>query len=77
MTRQLKNLNKSAFIEALNHVFWDDLLATDDPTIMVQLWTEVFVAIMDRHAPVLKHKGKNTYSPRVTSDLIRKRRFEN
>ena len=73
VTRQLKNFNKNAFIEALNRVYWDDLLDVDDPTTMVQLWTSVFVGILDKHAPVLKRKGKNTYSPWVTSELIRKR----
>ena len=52
---------------------WDDLLDIDDLTIMVQLWTKVFMGILDRHAPVLKHKGKNTYSPWATSELLRKR----
>ena len=33
---------------------------------------KVFVGILDRHALVLKCKGKNTYSPWVTSELIRK-----
>ena len=61
VTRQLKNFNNNAFIEALNRVYWDDLLDVDDPTIMVQLWTTVFVGILDKHAPVLKRKGKNTY----------------
>ena len=53
-------------------MYWDDLLDIDDWTIMVQLWTKVFVGILDRHAPVLKCKGKSTYSPWVTSELIRK-----
>ena len=57
VTRQLKNFNKNAFIEALNRVYWDDLLDVDDPTTMVQLWTRVFVGILDRHAPVLQRKG--------------------
>ena len=43
VTRQLKNFSKNAFIEALQHVYWDDLLDIDDPTMMVQLWTKVFV----------------------------------
>ena len=73
VTRQLKHFNKNAFIEALNHVYWDDLLDVDDLTIMVQLWTRVFMGILDRHASVLKCKGKNTYSPWVTSELVRKR----
>ena len=70
----IEKFNKNAFIEALNRVYWDDLMDIDDPTIVVQLWTKVFVGILDRHAPVLKRKGKNTYSPWVTSELIRKRR---
>ena len=72
VTRQLKHFNKNAFIEALNHVYWDDLLDVDDLTIMVQLWTRVFMGILDRHASVLKCKGKNTYSPWVTFELVRK-----
>ena len=51
VTRQLKNFNKNAFIEALNRVYWDDLLDVDDPPIMVQLLTRVFVGILDRHVP--------------------------
>ena len=74
MTRQLRNFIKNAFIEALNRVYWDGLFDVDDPTIMVRLWTRVFGGILDRHAPVLKRKGENTYSPWVTSELIRKRR---
>ena len=34
----------------------------------------MFVGILDRHAPILKRKGKNTYSPGVTPELIIKRR---
>ena len=43
---------------------------------MVQLWTKVFVGVLDRHAPVLNRKGRNTYSVSswVTSELLRKRR---
>ena len=57
-----------------SRVYWDELLDINDPIIIVQLWTKVFVRILDRHAPFLKRKGKNTYSPWVTSELIRKRR---
>ena len=47
---------------------------TDDPTVLVQLWTEVFVGTLDKHAPLMKRKGQNIYSPWVTQDLIHKRR---
>ena len=57
VTRQLKNFNKNAFIEALNRVYWDDLPDVDDPTTMVQLKTRVFVGILDRHAPVLMYQS--------------------
>ena len=75
VTRQFKHFNKTAFLEDLRQVYWDDLLdTTDDPTVLVQLWTKVFVGTLDKHAPLMKRKGKNIYSPWVTQDLIHKRR---
>ena len=75
VTRQFKHFNKTAFLEDLTRVYWDDLLdTTDDPTVLVQLWTKVSVATLDKHAPLMKRKGKYIYSPWVTQDLIHKRR---
>ena len=34
----------------------------------------MFTGILDKHAPLRKRKGKNTYSPWVTTDLVKKRR---
>ena len=47
---------------------------TDDPTVLVQLWTKVFVGTLGKQAPLMKRKGKNIYSPWVTQDFIHKRR---
>ena len=36
------------------------------------MWTKVFVATIDKHAPLKKRKGKNVYAPWITSELIQK-----
>ena len=42
VTRQFKNFNKTAILENLKSVYWDDLLGVDeDPNILVQVWTKV------------------------------------
>ena len=74
-SRQLKNFNKEMFIQHLSRVYWDDLVDYDDPNAIVDMWTKMFTSIIDKHAPLRKRKGKNTYSPWVTPDLVRKRRL--
>ena len=54
---------------------WEDLVDYDNPDAIVYLWTKMFTGILDKHAPLLKRKGKNTYSPWVTTDLVKKRRL--
>ena len=63
------------FIQDLSRVYWDDLVDYDDPNAIVDMWTIMFTSIIDKHAPLRKRKGKNTYSPWVTPDLVRKRRL--
>ena len=74
-SRQLKNFNKEMFIQDLSRVYWDDLVDYDDPNAIVDMWTKMFTSIIDKHAPLRKRKGKNTYCPWVTPDLVRKRRL--
>ena len=39
------------------------------------MWTKVFVATIDKHAPLKNRKGKNVYAPWITSELIQKQRI--
>ena len=73
-SRQLKWFNKEKFLEDLGQVYWEDLVDYDNPDAIVYLWTKMFTGILDKHAPLRKRKGKNTYSPWVTTDLVKKRR---
>ena len=64
VTRQFKHFNKTAFLEDLRQVYWDDLLdTTDDPMVLVQLWTKVFGGTLGKHAPLMKCKGKTSTLP--------------
>ena len=63
------------FIQDLSRVYWDDLVDYDDPNAIVDMWTKMFTSIIDKHVPLRKRKCKNTYSPWVTPDLVRKRRL--
>ena len=66
VTRQFMNFNKAAFLKNLKSVYWDDLLGVDeDPSILVQLWTKVFVGTLDKHAPLLKRKRKTTWVTQI------------
>ena len=56
---RLKIFNKNAFIEALNRVYRDDLLDIDDPTIMVQLWKNVFVGKTLTHHELRKRRARD------------------
>ena len=55
-SRQMKNLDKEKFTADLSWFYWDDLVDFDDPNTVVQMWTEVFVATIDKHAHPLKKK---------------------
>ena len=72
-SRQLKNFNKEIFVQDLSRVYWDDLVDYDDPNAIVDMWTKMFTSIIDKHAPLRKCKGRNTYSPWITPDSVRKR----
>ena len=71
-SRQMKNFHKEKFTADLSQFYWDDLVDFDYPNIAVQMWTTVFVATIDKHAPLKKRKGKNVYAPWITSELIQK-----
>ena len=73
-SRQLKCFNKEKYLEDLGQMYWEDLVDYDNPDAIVYLWTKMFTGILDKHAPLRKRKGKNTYSPLVTTDLVKKRR---
>ena len=61
-SRQLKCFNKEKFLDDLGQVYWEDLVDYDNPDAIVYLWTKMFTGILDKHAPLRKRKGKNTYS---------------
>ena len=71
----MKNFHKEKFTADLSQFYWDDLVDFDDSNTAVQMWTKVFVATIDKHAPLKKRKGKNVYAPWITSELIQNQRI--
>ena len=71
-SRQMKNFDKEKFTADLSQFYWDDLVDFDDPNIVVQMCANIFVATIDKHAPIKKRKGKNVCAPWITSELIQK-----
>ena len=54
----MKNFHEKKFTANLSRFYWDDLVDFDDPSIAVQMWTKVFVATIDKPAPLKKEKIK-------------------
>ena len=52
-SRQMKKFYKEKFTADLSRFHWDD-----DHNIAVQMWRKVFVATIDKHAPLKKEKVK-------------------
>ena len=72
----MKCFNKEKFLNDLGQVYLEDLVDYDNPDPIVCWWTKMFTGILDKRPPppLHKRKGKNIYSPWVTTDLVRKRR---
>ena len=67
-SRQLKILNQEAFISGLSEVDWEALVAnaknTDEA---VRKWTQLFALILEKHAPTLRRRVPDRYTPRLSA----------
>ena len=64
--------NKDKFLNDLKQKEWSKIALYSDPNEMCDLWKQLLMSSIDKHAPV-KHKriGKKK-SPWITSDLLQK-----
>ena len=52
-TRKMKNFNEEAFLADVSGISWEQMLtATDNIDILVNLWSNLFSAIIEKHAPM-------------------------
>ena len=68
--RNLKKMNKEAFIRDLNDAPWDAAFVFDDIYEIVDAWYDIFNTILDKHAPVITKRIKRNSQPKwFTEDL--------
>ena len=66
-TRKMKNFNEEAFLADVSGISWEQMLtATDDIDILVNLWSNLFSAIIEKHAEM---RVSETYCPWIDKDL--------
>ena len=73
----MKHFNQECFINDLEKVPWDSIQDVN-PNHQWEKWKELFVSVVDKHAPLKRSRIRNKRSPWLLSDiisLIRKRDF--
>lgn len=61
--RSVKNFDETAFVRDLIHVPWEILDTFDDVNDCVQIWNELFLEVVDRHAPLKQHRVRKNHQP--------------
>lgn len=67
--RNMKNYDANLFKHDLKNVNWDLLWISDDPNDMVYTWENLFLEVLDIHAPLRKRRVRNKPSPWLTPEI--------
>ena len=71
-SRQLKNFNQRAFLSDLSEVDWEALVASaQDSNDAVGKWTQLFALILEKHAPTLRRRVSDRYTPWLNADYFK------
>ena len=71
-SRQLKNFSQEAFLSDLSEVDWETLVAnTQDIDVAVREWTQIFSLILEKHAPTLRRRVSDKYTPWLNADYFK------
>ena len=71
-SRQLKNFNKEAFLSDLSEVDWEGLVSqAQDIEDAVRSWTQIFSLVLEKHAPTLRRRVSDRFSPWLNSDYFK------
>ena len=69
-SRNMKHCNEESFLADISHFFWDELVyRTDDTNTMVNDWSSVFSAVIEKHAPSREMRVSDKNSSWVNSEL--------
>ena len=71
-SRQLKNFNQEAFLSDLSEVNWEALVAdAQDIDDAVRKWTQICSLILEKHAPTLRRRLSDRYTPWLNADYFK------
>ena len=69
-SRNMKNCNEGSFLADISHFYWDELVnRTDETNKIVNDWSSMFSAVIEKHAPIIAMRVSDTNSSWVNSEL--------
>lgn len=70
-SRNFKNFQAESFRTDLSSMPWDNIKTFDNPNDMWQNWKDMFLTVIDKHAPLKKRRIRNKKSPWLNSEIKR------
>ena len=61
--RSFKNFEETMFINDLREVSWETIEAFEDINETVEVWDNMFLEVVNKHAPIKSHRTKRNYQP--------------
>ena len=61
--RSFKNFDETMFINDLHEVPWETIEAFEDINEIVEVWNNMFLEVVNKHAPIKSHRIKRKYQP--------------
>lgn len=69
--RKMKNFELTKFATDLNQLPWNNVLLYDNPNEALDVWYQLFMHILDRHAPKVKKRVKTWQQPEwMTTEIL-------
>ncbi len=70
LTRSMKNFDETQFLNDLLSVDWKSIVSnTDDISIVVENWSNMFSVILEKHAPMRNRRVSEKFSPWLTKEF--------
>ena len=70
VTRNMKHFNESAFLAHISSIDWEVAVnKTDDFIVVVEEWSSLFSAVIEKHAPTREMRVSDRNSPWINTEL--------
>lgn len=67
--RSYKRFNQEQFVQDVKNVCWSEMLSKTDPEVALGIFYEIFLPLVEKHAPLKKFTVENVRSPWLDSEL--------